>query len=150
MRSEKCGADQPGTARTFRDGRHNRPAERIKTARKQLLQHGAGKEDLQADGDEDDAAEDGGFSGEAGAEDLAEADAEEADHEGDRRDDKGAEKGPEGAVVCDGEAHREGVDGGGDSLKEEGRRCEDSMFASSLQGFSCRIIVGGGRFRKHR
>ena len=114
MRSEKCGADQPGTARTFRDSRHNRPAERIKTARKQLLQHGAGKEDLQADSDEDDAAEDGGFSGEAGAEDLAEADAEEADHEGDRRDDKGAEKGPEGAVVCDGEAHREGVDGGGD------------------------------------
>ena len=33
-------------------------------------------------------------------------------------------------------------------MKEEGRRCEDSMFACGLQGFSCRIIVGGGRFRK--
>ena len=54
--------------------------------------HHAGDEDLQTDADEDDAAEDGGFAGELGAELFADGKAGLADEEGDGRYDEGADQ----------------------------------------------------------
>ena len=113
MRSEKCGADQPGTARTFRDGRHNRPAERIKTARKQLLQHGAGKEDLQADGDEDKAAGKFCFRFIAGSKDGADLDSGGRKAEGDDADRRYSREELD-LQKSETDADRQSVDAGGD------------------------------------
>ena len=96
-----------------------------------MSQH-VGEEDLQADGDEDEAAEDAGAAEEAGAEEAAEAEADEADGEGDGADQEGSGEGGAEAVVGDGEADGEGVDGGGHALQQQGAR-----------GFA----GGGGRVR---
>lgn len=77
--------------------------------------HDAGDEDLQTDADEDDAAEDGGFAGEFGAELFADGKAGFTDEEGDGRHDEGADQSHEPAVLRDGEAHRQRVDAGGDT-----------------------------------
>ena len=64
--------------------------------------HHAGDEDLQTDADEDDAAEDGGFAGEFGAELFADGKAGFTDEEGDDRHDEGADQCHEPAVLGDG------------------------------------------------
>ena len=90
--------------------------------------HDAGNENFKTDADEDDAAEDGGFAGELGAELFADGKAGFTDEEGDGRHDEGADQCHEPAVLRDGEAHRQRVDAGGDALHEECARAQLSGF----------------------
>lgn len=75
--------------------------------------------DLHTDGDQNHTAQNGGFSGQESAEPSSEAQTAQTDKEGYDTDDQRLHQSEHKAVIGDGEAHRQSVDGGGHALDHQ-------------------------------
>ena len=101
----------------------------------------AGHKDFDSDGNQDDAAENGSFSGKPGSEFPADQQAADTDDEGHRRDDQGTDQGHGEFIFGNGESHGKGVYGGGNALEEQGRDADFGLFRFSFLIFVFMYLI---------